>query len=231
ISFPHDSKNRKIGVFGSLVAIAFLGFAGYIGTGFQTEEQSDTYQPLSLLSGIAPSVCYSFWKPCDCPQDIPCFKDLEEGMAYACEVGKPVMLDFTGYTCTNCRQMEENVWSQDKIRNILTEDYVLISLYVDDRTELPEEEQQVVQRLDRPEATQRIDRVGKKWHYLQQSVYQRSSQPYYVLVSPDGKTLNPPVAYTPDVDDYEAFLKCGLNSFEALSSGEYNLPQQPDSTK
>lgn len=220
ISFPHDSKNRKLGLFGWGTALAALVFAGYIGTGFQKDAELGSYKPLSLLSGIAPSVCYSFWNPCDCPQGIPCFKDLDKGMAYACEVGKPVVLDFTGYTCTNCRQMEENVWSEDNIRRTLSDDYVLISLYVDDRTELPKEQQQVVDRLDRPGTTQLIDRVGKKWHYFQQSVYQRSSQPYYVLVSPDGTLLNPPVAYTPDIADYQKFLDCGLEAYEALSAGE-----------
>lgn len=226
ISFPLDSKNRKIGLFGGALAVLALVFAGYIGTGFQVDKQIGSYQPLSLLSGIAPSVCYSYWNSCECPQGIPCFKNLDEGMAYACEVGKPVMLDFTGYTCTNCRQMEENVWSKDNIRRILSDDYVLISLYVDDRTELPEAEQEVVDRLDRPGATQRIDRVGRKWHYLQQSVYKKSTQPYYVLVSPEGRTLNPPVSYTANVADYEAFLQCGLDTYGQLSDGslEATLP-------
>ncbi|MEL7375762.1 MAG: thioredoxin family protein, partial [Bacteroidota bacterium] len=144
------------------------------------------------------------------------FKDLDEGLAYAVENNKPVMLDFTGYTCVNCRKMEENVWSKSQIRSLLNDDFVLISLYVDDRSELPAEQQERVSRLDGREGTVLLDRVGEKWHYLQQRVYNYNAQPYYALISPEGQTLNPPVAYTPDVDDYEAFLRCGLDAFEAM---------------
>lgn len=216
ISFPLDSKNRKTGLFGGALALAALFFAGYIATGFQKDPELGSYRPLSLLSGISPAVCYSFLNPCDCPQGIPCFKDLDEGMAYACKVNKPVILDFTGYSCANCRKMEENVWSKDQVRRILTNNFVLISLYVDDRAALPEAEHQIVERLDRPGATKKIDQVGEKWHHFQQSTYQASSQPYYVLVSPDGKTLNPPVAYTPDAQEYQQFLQCGIDTYQSI---------------
>ncbi|MEL6276422.1 MAG: thioredoxin family protein, partial [Bacteroidota bacterium] len=201
IRFPHDSKNRKIGLTSIGVALASLAFGAYLITGFQKDPELGSYQPLGFISGFPPPVCYSAWNPCDCPQGIPCFKDLDEGLAYACEVGKPIMLDFTGYSCVNCRRMEENVWSQPRIRNILSNDYVLISLYVDDQSALPVDQQQKVPRIDRPESTFLINKVGKKWQYLQQSVYAKNSQPYYALISPNGQTLNPPVAYTPDVVD------------------------------
>lgn len=217
ISFPLDSKNRKLGIIGGSVAVMALAFAVYLGSGFREDPMTGSYQPLGLVSGIAPSVCYSLFKYCDCPQGIPCYKDLDEGLAEARRQGKPVMLDFTGYTCANCRKMEDYVWSKDKIRSTLTDDYILISLYVDDREDLPEEEHQVVPRLDRPDAMRKIDQVGEKWQHLQQSVYEVNSQPYYVLISPDGQTLNPPVAYTPDVDEYQQFLDCGLSTFKQLS--------------
>ncbi|PPK87491.1 thiol:disulfide interchange protein DsbD [Neolewinella xylanilytica] len=216
ISFPHDSSKRKIGPVAGLVAAASVLFAVYLAFGFTKNEDSGSYESLNLLSGIAPPVCYSYLNPCDCPQGITCFKDLDAGLAYAKEVNKPVMLDFTGYTCVNCRKMEENVWSQDRINDLLTEDYVLISLYVDDRKELPAEQQREVTRLDGSGRNFLIDQVGEKWHYFQQSVFQHATQPYYVLVSPDGQTLNPPVAYTPDEEKYEAFLRCGLEAFQGL---------------
>ncbi|MGB3801411.1 MAG: thioredoxin family protein, partial [Lewinella sp.] len=216
ISFPHDSGKRKTGPVAGLVAALSLGFAVYLALGFTKNDDSGSYESLNLLSGIAPPVCYSYLNPCDCPQGITCFKDLDAGLAYAKEVDKPVMLDFTGYTCVNCRKMEENVWSQDRINDILTEDYVLISLYVDDRKELPAEQQRQVTRLDGSGRNFLIDQVGEKWHYFQQSVFQHATQPYYVLVSPDGQTLNPPVAYTPDEEKYEAFLRCGLEAFQGL---------------
>ncbi|MEM8585531.1 MAG: thioredoxin family protein [Bacteroidota bacterium] len=217
INFPLDSKgkNRLKGL-GGVTALASLAFAAYLATGFQYNESFETYEPLDLLSGLAPPVGYSIQYPKDCPQGINCFKDLDEGLAYAAENGKPVMLDFTGFTCVNCRRMEENVWSKSQIRSLLNDDFVLISLYVDDRSELPEEQQERVSRLDGREGTVLLDRVGEKWHYLQQRVYNYNAQPYYALISPEGQTLNPPVAYTPDVDDYEAFLRCGLDAFEAM---------------
>ncbi len=220
ISFPLDSKKRKLGIIGGIVAISSLLFAGYVASGFQKDPELGSYKPLTLLSGIAPAVCYSFLNPCDCPQGIPCFKDLDEGMAYACKVNKPVILDFTGYSCANCRKMEENVWSQDRIRKVLTNDFVLISLYVDERADLPEAEHQVVERLDRPGTTKKIDQVGEKWHYFQEKTYRINTQPYYVLTSPSGELLNPPVSYTPDVNDYEQFLQCGLTTFQTLPKGK-----------
>jgi thiol:disulfide interchange protein DsbD len=216
ISFPHDSPQRRTGPVAAVVAVAGLLFAGYLALGFTTNKDTGNYRTLNLLSGIAPPVGYSYFNPSDCPQGTTCFKDLEEGLAYAREVDKPVMLDFTGYTCVNCRKMEENVWSEAPIQELLTEDYVLISLYVDDRSELPESERVRVDRLDGSGRQLTIDRVGEKWHYLQQSVFQHATQPYYALVSPDGQLLNPPVAYTPDVDDYETFLRCGLTTYREL---------------
>ncbi len=218
ISFPGDSKQRKTGPLALLIAVAGVAFTGYLAYGLTEDPTTDNYRNLTLLSGIAPPVCYSYFNACDCPQNITCFKDLEAGLAYAREVNKPVMLDFTGYTCVNCRKMEENVWSQDNIKDILTDDYVLISLYVDDREALPAAEHQEVARLDGSGRTKTIDQVGEKWHYFQQSVFARATQPYYVLVSPDGQTLNPPVAYTPVAADYENFLRCGLSTFKELQT-------------
>lgn len=216
ISFPNDSGKRRTGPVGWAVALAGIAFTAYLAFGFTKDNDTGNYQTLNLLSGIAPPVCYSYFSPCDCPQNITCFKDLEAGLAHAREVNKPVMIDFTGYTCVNCRKMEENVWSEDRIKDLLTDEYVLISLYVDDRKELPESEHQEVTRLDGSGRTLNIDQVGEKWHYFQQSVFARASQPYYVLVSPEGQTLNPPVAYTPDVEDYENFLRCGLSTFKGM---------------
>ena len=216
ISFPNDSKRRKLGPLAITVALAGVAFTAYLAFGFTKDPDTGNYRTLNALSGIAPPVGYSYFNPSDCPQGTTCFKDLEAGLAYAREVDKPVMLDFTGYTCVNCRKMEENVWSQDRIKDILTEDYVLISLYVDDRGELPVDQVREVERLDGSGRIQTIDQVGEKWHYFQQRTFKHATQPYYVLVSPDGRTLNPPVAYTPDADDYETFLRCGLSTYSEL---------------
>ncbi|MBC6995672.1 cytochrome c biogenesis protein CcdA [Neolewinella lacunae] len=220
ISFPLDSKKRKIGVIGGVVGGAGIAFTAYLLLGLTTSSETGTYRNLSLLSGIAPPVCYNYFLPCDATRNITPFKNLEEGLAYARQVNKPVMLDFTGYTCVNCRKMEENVWTENEVKRYLTDEYVIISLYTDDRSALPPAEHREVQRLDGSGRTLLINEVGKKWHYFQQTVYARSSQPYYVLVSPDGVTLNPPVAYTPDVEEYKNFLACGLSTYQRLVSSK-----------
>jgi thiol:disulfide interchange protein len=218
ISFPLDSKKRKIGPIAIAIAVAAIGFTGYLGIGLTQDNDTGTYTGRKVLSGIAPPVCYNYFLPCDEGKNITPFKSLEEGLAYARKVNKPVMLDFTGDACVNCRKMEEHVWTEDNIKRYLTDEYVIVSLYVDDREELPESEHKEVDRMDGTGRTRMINTVGKKWQYLQQTVYAKSSQPYYVLVSPDGTTLNPPVAYTPDVDDYEKFLECGLATYKSLKS-------------
>lgn len=220
ISFPLDSKKRKRSPIGVGIAVAAVAFTGYLVLGLTADSDTGTYRGRSVLSGIAPPVCYNYFMPCDENLNITPFKNLEEGLAYAREVNKPVMLDFTGYSCVNCRKMEEHVWTVDNVKRYLTDEYVIVSLYVDDRTELPKEQQREVDRMDGTGRTRLIDNVGKKWQYLQQTVYAKSSQPYYVLVSPDGTTLNPPVAYTPDAEVYENFLECGLSTFRALGASK-----------
>ncbi len=165
------------------------------------------------MSGLAPPVGYSFIHPNECPNNLDCFKDLKEGIAHAEKVNKPIMLDFTGYGCVNCRKMEEHVWPLEKIDNYLRNDYVLISLYVDDKKALPKDQQVYVNRING--GTRKLEDYGDKWANFQTQFFQNNSQPYYVLLSPDGKTiLNKPVAYTPDEDQYAQFLQCGLEVLE-----------------
>ena len=117
------------------------------------------------------------------------------------------MIDFTGHACVNCRKMEEQVWPKGAVNDRLQNDFVLISLYVDEKIELPEEQK-----------TDRIRNYGQKWATFQAEYFNNNSQPYYVLLSPDGKLLNNPVGYTPDVEAYEAFLDCGLEAFESINT-------------
>ena len=171
------------------------------------------------MSGLAPPVGYSFIYPNDCPNNFECFKDLKEGVAYAQKVNKPILLDFTGYACVNCRKMEEHVWPKASIKSYFENDYVLISLYVDDKKELPETQKLTVERLGG--GARVLENYGHKWAHFQTQFFQSNSQPYYVLLSPDGKTvLNPPVGYTPDEEDYKVFLDCGLEAFDKL-----NIPE------
>ncbi len=210
IRFPHDSPQVKRNVPKIALGVLSIAFAVYMATGFTYDEEIKTYKPLTLLSGIAPPVCYSFAYPCDCPQGLNCFKDYKEGMAYAKSVNKPVMVDFTGYACVNCRKMEEHVWPKSSVYDYLADDYVLISLYVDDRKTLPESEQYWVER--KSGKVEKLKDYGDKWGYFQE-YFGANSQPWYVLMGPDGKLLNYPVGYTPDEEKYAAFLRCGLDAF------------------
>ncbi|MBU3820561.1 thioredoxin family protein [Flavobacteriaceae bacterium XHP0103] len=210
IKFPHDSPLQKLSFFRVASGILVLAFVIYLASGFRVNKATNTFTPLTLLSGLAPPVGYSFFLPNDCPNNLDCFKDLKEGVAYAQKVNKPIMLDFTGYACVNCRKMEEHVWSKPKIDKYLRNEYVLISLYVDDKKPLPEDQQVLVNRING--GTRKLENYGHKWAHFQTQFFQTNSQPYYVLLSPDGKeVLNAPVGYTPDEDEYAQFLQCGLD--------------------
>jgi thiol:disulfide interchange protein DsbD len=171
--------------------------------------------PLKMLSGFPPPDFYSvFEQESDCPLGIDCFKDFEAGMAYAREVNKPVLLDFTGWACVNCRKMEENVWSEPDIYPILKEDVVLISLYIDDRRELPENEQFEYQFDSGRIKT--IETVGQKWGTFQTVNFGAASQPYYVMMSPEMELLNPAIQNT-DREGYRQWLESGLEAYRQTS--------------
>ena len=168
--------------------------------------------PLKLISGFPPPEFYKEWKTgkiTECPHDLNCFHDYEEGMRYARSQGKPVIIDFTGWACVNCRKMEDNVWSDPKVLKRLSEEYVLISLYVDDKTVLPAEQQTVSKTTGR-----KIRTTGNKWSDLQASVYNTNSQPYYVLLDNKGQILAQPRGYTPDIPTYIDFLDEGLCRYD-----------------
>ncbi len=218
IKFPHDSPIKKLSTSRWILGLAFFAFAIYMATGFIYDKKAGSLKSLTLLSGLAPPACYSWFYPCDCPQNLNCFKDLNEGMAYAKEKNKPVMIDFTGHACVNCRKMEEQVWPNPKVYKYLDEDYVLISLYVDEKIALPEEEQQEL--YEKSGGAMRFRNTGSKWQYLQTSYFNNNSQPWYVLLSPEGDLLTDPVGYTPDEGKYSAFLQCGLEAFQQMSGKE-----------
>ena len=227
IKFPHDSPMQKIGIPRIGLGVISLAFAIYLATGFRYNEETKTFTPLSLLSGLAPPVGYSILHPNSCPNNLTCFKDLKEGLAYAKKENKPIMLDFTGYACVNCRKMEEHVWPIQKVDNVLRNDYVLISLYVDDKKELPKEEQIIVNRING--GTRKLSNYGHKWSHFQTIFFKTNTQPYYVLLSSDGKQiLNNPVGYTPDEDEYLNWL---LDGKEKSKNTLNNLFNQSDLLK
>ena len=215
LKFPHDSPIKKLSFSRIAGGILVASFVIYLASGFRVNQETKTFTPLTLLSGLAPPVGYSFMYPNDCPNNLDCFKDLKTGVEYAKKVNKPILLDFTGYACVNCRKMEEHVWPIKKIDNYLRNDYVLISLYVDDKKLLPEEEQILVNRANG--GTRKLKNYGHKWANFQTQFFQTNSQPYYVLLNSDGtKILNKAVGYTPDENDYAQFLECGLEVFKSI---------------
>ena len=209
LKFPHDSPIKKLSFsrisFGTLV----IAFVIYIGPGVL---KNPTWN-LSLLSGFPPPQFYSLYEQeSDCPLGLDCYKDFDEGLAKAKEVNKPILLDFTGWACVNCRKMEENVWSEPDIYQLLKDDYILISLYVDDnKKQLPTNQQ--FDFLKQNGNVKKIKSVGDKWSTFQVINFKNASQPYYILLSPDLEVLNSAQQYT-DRDTYYDWLKNGLESFD-----------------
>ena len=209
IKFPHDGPLKKINFSRWSFAFLVLAFVVYLIPGLTNTK----YANLKLLSGFPPPLPYSLYeKDSECPLGLNCYKDLSEGVAAAKEQGKPIMLDFTGWACVNCRKMEEQVWSKDKVYSILNNDYIIISLYIDDRRELLKDEQ--FKFLKANGSIKNIKTIGDKWATLQTLNFQNNSQPYYVLLNHNMELLNFPAAYVPDADEYSSWLKSGLDNFK-----------------
>jgi thiol:disulfide interchange protein DsbD len=143
------------------------------------------------------------------PHGLDAYFDYDEGLKAAKELNKPVLIDFTGWSCTNCRKMEASVWSDPAVLDILKKDYVLISLYVDDKTELAENEKYV------SKSGKKIKTLGRKWSDLQASRYNTNSQPYYVIVNAEGETLVPPQSFNLGIKNYINFLESGKAAFSS----------------
>jgi thiol:disulfide interchange protein DsbD len=136
-------------------------------------------------------------------------KDYDEALRVAKAEGKPILIDFTGWACVNCRKMEENVWPDPKVKTLM-EKYVLVSLYVDDKAKLPASQQFIYTAKDGSQ--RKIVTVGDKWSNFQTENFNASSQPWYVAISADEKLLTPPVGYTPNPAEYAAWLQCGISA-------------------
>ena len=208
IKFPHDSPIKKLSFSRISFGVLIVSFIIYISPGVL---KNPTWN-LSLLSGFPPPLFYSIYEQeSDCPLDLDCYKDFEKGLAAAKESKKPILLDFTGWACVNCRKMEENVWSEPDIYQTLKDDYILISLYVDDNEkELPAAQQ--FDFLKKNGKVKKIKTVGDKWSTFQVINFKNASQPYYVLLSPDLEVLNSTQQYT-DRDTYYDWLQEGLQAF------------------
>lgn len=206
IRFEQDVKGSPISLPRKLFAAVVLLFTLYLVPGVTNTKWAN----LGLVSGFPPPACYSLYaEPVNCEAPL---KDYEQAIALAKRENRPVMIDFTGWACVNCRKMEENVWPKPQVRELMGK-YILVSLYVDDKMRLPAAEQFTYTAKDGGQ--RRITTVGEKWANFQTENFNASSQPWYVLVTPDERLLTAPVGYTPDADQFAAWLRCGLDAFEA----------------
>ena len=223
IRFPHDSPIEKLKPSRIVLASLFGLTAIYFAFGFKFNEKTNTYQSLNLLSGVAPPVSYSWFYPNECPNGLNCFHDFESAQEFARETNQPILLDFTGHACTNCRRMEDNVWSKKEVFELINEHFVLASLYVDDRKELPLDQQGeiTIEMSDGTKKQKKIITEGDKWATFEANVFKKVSQPHYVLITPEGKLLTNPVSYTPNPSEYANWLKCGLDAFFVLKEMEF----------
>ena len=215
LRFKHDSPTSRPGWPRLGVAIFFLMFTLYLVPGiFKTK-----YANRSLISGFPPPLSYSIYgkaliQLCGLEADLR--NDYQGALSLARIRHKPILIDFTGWACVNCRKMEENVWTDPAVKALISSRFVLVSLYVDDRKSLGDDDQFIFQTKDghkRP-----IQTVGDQFATLQSENFVNSSQPLYALISPDEKLLTYPVGYTPNAREYESWLRCGLDAFSSISA-------------
>ena len=165
-----------------------------------------------MLSGLLPPTFYTVYENNNgCPLGLNCFKDFEKGLLESRYTNKPMLIDFTGWACANCRRVEENTWSKNDIYNMINDEFILISLYVDDRSDLNPD--QIIILTDKNGTEKTLKKVGEKWSAFQTINFKNNSQPYYVLLSPNLEVLNKPIQYT-DTDTYQSWLSEGLENFK-----------------
>jgi len=198
-----------------IVAFAILGFTLYLIPGVTNTK----YANISLISGFPPPVCYSiFTDPVNCDEPL---KDYQEALKLAKEKNKPILIDFTGWACVNCRKMEENVWTKKEVKALMDQ-YILVSLYVDDKEVLPIDQQQNYKSSNGTSI--QVKTVGNKWSLFQTENFNATSQPWYVAISPDEQLITSPIGYTPNASDFEAWLTCGLNGMKNIRQ-QQQVPQ------
>lgn len=228
IRFPHDSPLKKLTLtrkaFGTLVVILSV----YLAFGFKVNKETNTYNALSLMSGLAPSANYNFFlKEQDVdasikakypsygkgPNNINVFKDYYEALSYAKETNKPLFIDFTGHGCVNCRKTEEHIWVDDKIRSKLNNDVVLVSLYVDD-------DKKLIEVLKSKSRGNKIRNVGNMWADFQIINFEQNSQPLYIMVDPHTENvITSPRPFKEGVEEYDQYMTCGMDHYKKNMKG------------
>lgn len=210
LRLPHDYKGMKIGTGRKIAGVVALLFTLYLVPGVTTSK----YANLKLLSGFPPPLSYSIYGKTNVhgkglePNVI---NDYEKALQMAKEQNKPLLIDFTGWACVNCRKMEENVWTQPEVYNYIKDNFILVSLYVDDREKLPLDQRFTYTSADGKQ--KQLITVGDKWATFQSENFNQVTQPLYVIMDTAERLLNHPVGYTPDAGKYLAWLKCGKETF------------------
>ncbi len=212
IRFGHDSKPRftKTRIF---FIVLFSVFTIYLLPGVTNTK----WGRLTLISGFPPPLCYSVYdQPVNCVSGVePLHNEYEKALQLAREQNKPVLIDFTGWACVNCRRMEENVWVNEEVKAMMKNDFIVVSLYVDERKKLPVAEQ--FEYTTKTGTVKPIITVGDKWATFQSENFNAVAQPQYAILSPDEKALTKTKAYTPSAIEFRDWLKCGLDAFKKQS--------------
>ncbi len=209
IKFHHDPPPQKLSRIRVTIAGLFLLFVLYLLPGLTNTR----YANRSLVAGFPPPLSYSLYSYDSTGKvEANVVNDYDKALALARQQHKPILIDFTGWACVNCRKMEENVWPSADVKYLIKQDYILVSLYVDDRKALPDDQQFNFPTGDG--SIKEIRTIGDKFATIQSENFKNASQPLYVVISPDEKLLTKPVGYTPDAKEYAGWLQCGLDAFK-----------------
>ena len=211
LRLPHDTKGQKISVGRKAFAVVTLAFSIYLVPGLTPWRITN----MELLSGFPPPLSYSIYDKDDRQDNVleaNVVNDYDRAIQLSDSLGKPLLIDFTGWACVNCRKMEENVWNQPEVYEYIQQNFVLVSLYVDDRKKLPVEER--VAYVTKDNDTKELITLGDKWTTFEAENFGQVSQPFYVILNNKEQLLNNPVGYTPEKNDYLNWLKCGKDAFD-----------------
>ncbi|HYE53433.1 MAG TPA: thioredoxin family protein [Chitinophagaceae bacterium] len=209
----HDGRPKKLGLGRIAAAVAFGAFTVYLIPGLTNTKAANR----PLISGFPPPLTYSIYGHDEAKGkgvEPNVVNDYEKAVQMAKQANKPLLIDFTGWACVNCREMEENVWTQKEVRDLIQQNFILVSLYVDDRKTLPAKEQQVFVGPDGSKKS--IKTIGDKYATLQSVNFKNASQPLYAILSPDERLLNLPVGYMPDAQEYADWLRSGIKAHDEL---------------
>ncbi len=209
IRFKHDSPVQKLSKTRIVAGIIAAAFTLYLLPGVTNTKWAN----LTLISGFPPPLYYSIYQSdSDCVLGLNCTHDYEEGLKLAKAQHKPILLDFTGYACVNCRRMEEKVWSRQEVYKLMKDSFIVVSLYVDDKKKLPASAQFSYKTKEGVE--REIKTVGDKWAVFETENFANNAQPLYAILNNEEILLTHPVGYTPSVSEYRDWLQCGLDAFK-----------------